>query len=262
MGKKSKDSLGDRMKQYEDISRIYLTRRMPLIIRIDGKAFHTYTRGFDRPFDHVLQGAMHSTARYLAKFIEGCKLAYTQSDEISLLLTDYDSIETQPWFGKNLQKLVSISASMATMAFNRAFTNMVIDNEFDHSSVCDAHERSAGFAMFDARAFVLPKEEVCNYFIWRQQDAIRNSIQMVGQKYFSSNELHKKNQTEIQQMLMEKHGVDWSAYPASDRFGVCITRESYDVDGVERHKWIIDKSIPCFWKDRKYIDSAVYPSAE
>ena len=107
------NSLGDRMKGYENISRIYLTKRSPVIIRIDGKAFHSFTKGFLRPFDNILMETMAETAKFLAQNISGCKLAYTQSDEISLLLTDYETNETQPWFENNLQKLVSVSASMA-----------------------------------------------------------------------------------------------------------------------------------------------------
>lgn len=123
------NSLGDRMKGYENISRIYLTKRSPVIIRIDGKAFHSFTKGFLRPFDNILMETMAETAKFLAQNISGCKLAYTQSDEISLLLTDYETNETQPWFENNLQKLVSVSASMATLHFNRIFANKVISAE-------------------------------------------------------------------------------------------------------------------------------------
>ena len=175
------NSLGDRMKEYENISRIYLTKRSPVIIRIDGKAFHSFTKGFIRPFDKMLMETMAETAKFLAENISGCKLAYTQSDEISLLLTDYDTIKTQPWFENNLQKLVSIAASMATLQFNRIFTTKVgdikrtkhhlvfkdVNEESDESSIkdltryCDSLSKSqqAG-AMFDARAFILPSVRV------------------------------------------------------------------------------------------------------
>ena len=171
-----KQSLGDRMKGYEDVSRIYLTRRMPLILRIDGKAFHSFTKRFYKPFDAVLMHTMQRTMVKLCEAIQGCKLGYTQSDEISLLLVDYDKLDTTAWFDKNLQKVVSLSASIATMEFNREFVNTLTNNDFIDKADIDVYNRVAGTAMFDSRAFVLPESEVCNYFLWRQQDATRNAI--------------------------------------------------------------------------------------
>jgi len=130
----SNDSLGDRMKGYENIERRYLTRRMPAIIRVDGKAFHTFTRGFQKPFDMILMQAMWDTAKYLCENIMGCKIAYVQSDEISLLLTDYDDIRTQAWFDKNIQKMVSVSASMATLGFNKTFAEIINNTDVDSIS--------------------------------------------------------------------------------------------------------------------------------
>lgn len=185
----------------------------PVIIRIDGKAFHTFTRGFAKPFDKFFMTAMQETAKHLCKEIVGCKLAYFQSDEISLLLTDYDTISTQPWFENNLQKLVSVSASIATLAFNRAFASLTRDlsdkyayhavtmknlwgerDEKNFNAYSTAYSRGA---TFDARAFILPKEEVCNYFIWRQQDATRNSILAVAQSVLSHKEMQGKKCTEL-----------------------------------------------------------------
>lgn len=260
------DSLGDRMKGYENISRIYLTRRMPLIIRIDGKAFHSFTRGFDRPFDSIFMNAMRDTAMYLCENISGCKLAYTQSDEISLLVTDYDQLNTDPWFGKNLQKIVSVAASMATMAFNQSLVDIVVDHvcnkglEHNREFMKTYHD-SCGAAMFDARAFVIPKEEVCNYFIWRQQDAIRNSIQAVGQAFFSHKELDHKSQNDIRVMLKEQKDVDWwEDYSLCKKFGSCVTRtrKEFLPDGKSfRMKWEYDLNIPEFSKDRNYIERFV-----
>jgi tRNA(His) 5'-end guanylyltransferase len=210
-----KTSLGDRMKNnYENISRYYLTRRTPVIIRIDGKAFHTFTRGFKKPFDDILVKSMQETMKYLCENIQGCVLGYTQSDEISLVLTDYTELTTDAWFGNNLQKMCSVSASMATLAFNKAFNDNIvkyIDGRLDAGrGITDdlteytkilINARNKG-AMFDSRAFSIPKEEVCNYFIFRQQDATRNSIQSVGQANFSDKELHKKSTKDIQDMLM------------------------------------------------------------
>lgn len=279
----NKDSLGDRMKGYENISRIYLTRRTPIIIRIDGKAFHSFTRGFAKPFDEVLIKSMQNTAKYLCENIMGCKLAYTQSDEISLLLVDYEKLETQAWFDNNLQKMVSVAASMATMAFNKFFTNNVKNEIMEykaslvpqsvelqekikkyHDTLKQALEKGT---MFDARAFILPKEEVNNYFIFRQQDATRNSIQMVAQSNFSQKELQGKNCNVIQDMLHEQKGINWNDYPTVYKRGSCIIKVydviiQYDEVGnicgyTERTKWIVDKEIPIFTQDRNYINKYV-----
>lgn len=279
----NKDSLGDRMKGYENISRIYLTRRTPVIIRIDGKAFHSFTRGFAKPFDDVLIKSMQNTAKYLCENIMGCKLAYTQSDEISLLLVDYEKLETQAWFDNNLQKMVSVAASMATMAFNKFFTNNVKNEimEYKASLVPQSVELQEKIkkyydtlkqalekgAMFDARAFTLPKEEVNNYFIFRQQDATRNSIQMVAQSNFSHKELQGKNCNVLQDMLHEQKGINWNDYPTVYKRGSCIIKVydviiKYDEVGnicgyTERTKWIVDKEIPIFTQDRNYINKYV-----
>ena len=208
-----KDSLGDRMKQYEGIPKISLMRRNPVIIRIDGKNFHSFTRGFERPFDDILIKSMQETAKYLCENIENVKCSYQQSDEISLLLTDYENINTAAWFDYQVQKMCSIAASMATLAFNRAFEERVEALDFDWSMGVEginSEYRSALYkarekgAMFDARCFSIPKEEVCNYFLWRQDDCVRNSIQMVAQANFSHKQLQNKSCDELQEMLWQE----------------------------------------------------------
>lgn len=266
----NRDSLGDRMKSYENITRTYLPGRMPIIIRIDGKAFHTFTKGFKKPFDDILMRAMEETAAVLCRDIEGVKIAYTQSDEISLLITNNDTWETQPWFGNNLQKMASVAASIATLAFNRAFWHELnmLNNDYlnmedtEHLNVyCRACEKGA---TFDARVFVLPADEVCNYFIWRQQDAIRNSIQSMGQAHFSHKELMNKNCENIKQMLVEKN-LKWESLPVSCQRGICVIKKPTKVKTqidmkamtymeMTRNRWTVDDNIPLFWEDRKYID--------
>ena len=269
-----KDSLGDRMKSYENITRTYLPGRMPVIIRLDGCHWHTFTKGFDKPFDNILMRAMWETAAELCKKIEGVKLAYTQSDEISLLITNNDTWETQPWFGNNLQKIVSVAASIATLTFNRAFDTLAHDfiNDVYYKDPSVATDKFLNTyldacdkgATFDARVFVLPDDEVCNYFIWRQQDAIRNSIQAVGQANFSHKELMNKNCENIKQMLVEKN-IKWEAYPIPQQRGICVIKQPtpvmttvyFDTNKTEttyRNKWTIDEAIPLFWEDRDYID--------
>lgn len=166
-----------RMRSYKSITDAHLIPRTPVIIQIDGRAFHTFTRGFKKPFDQVLMAAMRYTAEYLCRNIQGCVLAYTQSDEINLLLIDYEKLETSPWFDNRVQKLSSIAASMATNYFNQIFKELVktIGRKY-HSPNHRYIRASLKGAEFAACVFNLPREEVTNYFNWRQQDAIRNSI--------------------------------------------------------------------------------------
>lgn len=275
-----KTTLGDRMKNnYENISRYYLTRRMPVIIRIDGKAFHTFTRGFKKPFDDILVKTMQETMKYLCENIQGCVLGYTQSDEISLVLVDYAELTTDAWFGNNLQKMCSVSASMATMAFTKNFVKNVkecermalIGNvvlfEDDEKYINVLKKAIEKGAMFDSRVFTIPKEEVCNYMLWRQQDATRNSIQSVGQANFSQKELHGQSCNNIQDMLMTQKGINWNDYATTLKRGSCCIKvddglTKYDEAGnicdyIPSSKWVIDNEIPIFTQDRSYIDKLI-----
>jgi Uncharacterized conserved protein len=261
-----RDTLGNRMKSYENVTRDYLTRRLPVIIRIDGKAFHTFTRGFQKPFDMILMEAMWETTKYLCKNIQGCKVAYTQSDEISLLITDYETIDTCSWFDSNILKMASVSASMATLAFNKAFQTIVYrtfgiyGNDAEDKSLekfFKVYERKFMTALFDSRVFTIPKEEVCNYFIWRQQDATRNSIQMVGRANFTAKMLNHKSGNDIQDMLFMEKGINWSELPAYKKRGACIAKETYTLDNpqkTKRNRWSVDENTPIFTKDRDYIE--------
>lgn len=267
-----------RMKKYEYVTRTYLTTRTPVIIRIDGKAFHTFTRGFNKPFDNILSDTMQATMKYLCENIQGCVIGYTQSDEISLVLVDYKDIDTCAWFDYNIQKCASVAASMATMAFNRLFkqindawwfdlTNKWVEsgmtkNTFIPNSDIELYSKHSlainqKGAMFDARVFNIPKEEVCNNILWRQQDATRNSIQMVGHANFSDKQMHGKNTSQIQDMLMLEKGINWNDLPTRYKRGSCCIRKVNDQIG--RSEWIIDNEIPIFKAEgRKYIDERIY----
>ena len=268
------DELGMRMKEfYEEVPKTRLVRRMPVAIRIDGKAFHTFTRGFKRPFDEVLGKSMRETMKYLCENIQGCVLGYTQSDEITLILVDYQNLNSCAWFDYEVQKVCSIASSMATMAFNKFFTKNVNYFETTHehdntineycTTLVNAAEKGA---MFDARCFNIPKEEVCNLIYWRQLDATRNSIQMVGQANFSHKELQKKSCNMIQEMLFAEKGINWNDYPTYLKRGSCcikttIQNPNVDIkDGVyPKSIWMIDLDIPIFKGDgRQYIDKLIY----
>ena len=271
------DDLGVRMKTfYEQIPKTKLMRRTPVAIRIDGKAFHTFTRGFNKPFDEVLMQSMQQTMKYLCENIQGCVLGYTQSDEITLILVDYKKLNSSAWFDYEVQKMCSIAASMATMAFNKSFKrnyNLWKNKTFptsyldylnapithDDITLLDTYSKAMNNgAMFDARVFNIPKEEVTNLLYWRQMDAIRNSIQMVGQANFSHKQLHGSSCNEIQDMLMVQNGINWNDFPVNQKRGSCCIKEVYEHEGVQRTHWVIDNNIPIFREDgREYIDKLI-----
>jgi tRNA(His) 5'-end guanylyltransferase len=274
------DDLGTRMKGYEHNSRHYLMNKTPVIIRIDGKAFHTFTRGMKKPFDGILMHVMWETTKYLCENIQNCKLGYTQSDEISLLLIDYNNIQSNSWFENNIQKITSISASMATLAFNKFFAEEV--NRLQRISTIGALwtdedenylrvlEKKLNTALFDSRVYNLPREEVENYFIWRQQDASRNSIQMVAQSNFSHKELQNKSCNKLQDKLFLEKGINWNDLPIYEKRGMCIKRFQVPKTvvtpkgtiTVNRSVWDFDDAIPIFSKDREYITQYVYPTTD
>lgn len=270
------DDLGNRMKEYyENIPKTKLMRRCPVILRIDGKAFHTFVRGFQKPFDEVLIKTMQETMKYLCENIQGCVLGYTQSDEITLILVDYKKFTSQAWFDYEVQKMCSIAASMATMTFNKFFRDNVGDylyENYDEQYLADYIETLQNAvdkgAMFDCRCFNIPKEEVTNCIYWRQLDASRNSIQMVGQANFSHKELQNKSCNDIQDMLMVQKGINWNDLPIYQKRGSCCVRnhmisEPYGNRMLDKNagenEWVIDKNIPIFkGEDRKYIDNLVF----
>ena len=275
------DELGKRMKEYyENIPKIKLMRRTPVIIRIDGKAFHTFTRGFKKPFDEILIKSMQETTKYLCENIQNCVLGYTQSDEISLLLVDYKNLNSSAWFNYEIQKVCSIAASMATMAFNKSFIKNAEEFMTDCASsyemeglygketeewrLCDIYQKALEKgAMFDARCFNIPREEVTNYFHWRQLDATRNSIQMVGQANFSHKELQNKSCNDIQNMLLTQKDINWNNMPIYQKRGSTCIKYIKSVDypdgtTTERSKWKIDNEIPIFKDNRNYIEKYIY----
>lgn len=273
------DELGKRMKTfYEEIPKTRLMRRIPVVIRIDGKAFHTFTKGFQKPFDEVLIKSMQDTMKYLCENIQGCVLGYTQSDEITLILVDYKKFTSSAWFDYEVQKVCSIAASMATIAFNKYFSENInseycvfddelLDGDFNpnykNEYLIDLYtthiKASYKGAMFDARCFNIPKEEVTNLIYWRQLDATRNSIQMVGQANFSHKELQNKSCDQIQDMLMTQKGINWNDIPSYQKHGSCCIKEEYRFNDSLRSRWIIDNDIPIFKGDnRKYIEDMIY----
>lgn len=195
------------------------------------------------------------TALAMCEQMQNAAIAYTQSDEISILLRDWDRLETQQWFGGNLQKIVSMSGAMAT-----AYFNYFLSRHFYEESNNVVPQSISAVPLFDARAFNLPKEEVTNYFIWRQKDATRNSINMLARFYFPHKVLHGKNTSEVQEMLFQSHGVNWNNISTWQKRGACIIYTHAgsiraDTQGrLQASSWIKDECIPVFTQDRDYIE--------
>jgi tRNA(His) 5'-end guanylyltransferase len=210
-------ALGDRMKRHEATYRALLPCRTYSIIRVDGRAFHSYLRGAERPYDEQFMADMDHTAEALCAEITGAVLAYTQSDEISILVTDFSSPGTQPWFGGVIAKQTSIAASIATAELNA--------------------RRPGGRALFDARVFTLGNPtEVVNYFLWRQRDAVRNSISMAAQAHYSHRQLHGVSTGQMQELLWADHRINWNDYPDGCKRGRVTVRQTggRDVEYVDK----------------------------
>ena len=218
------------MKLYEEASDYVLTQRTPIILRLDGRSFHKLTKKMNKPFDNNFSESMENTTKSLVEEIDGAVFGYTYSDEISILLVNYTTFETEPWFGNRIQKMVSTSSSRAAIVFLKNL------QKYFHPITVEK------FIGFDARVFILPKEEVVNYFIWRQNDCIRNSVASLAQSVFSHKQLHKKNVGDMKTLLQNK-GHDWENLHGSQRFG----------------KYFIDfqKEAPVFKDNRDLIQNLV-----
>ena len=222
------DNLGDRMKTYENVERKYLTRRLPLVVRLDIRAAHTLTRNMQRPLDTDFMAAMDHTALVLAEEVQTSVVQFVQSDEISLLLHNYKKLNSEAWFDNNIQKIVSISAAIASVAFSSYL---------------------GGQVYFDSRAFVLPEAEVNNYFYHRQQDATRNAIQMLGQAHFSHNQLQNKSCAQIQEMLWQEHKINFNDFEPYYKRGRCVIKSE--------NGWFVDRQIPILSQDKNYIEQGL-----
>ena len=280
-------ALGTRMKRYEEVPRTSLTPRMPMIIRVDGRSFSKYTKRFKRqvesPWSPYIRDGMTAAAEALMRGIAGAKIAYLQSDEISVLVTDYDTLNTQSWFDKVAQKVCSISAAIATAEFNQKMLAI----EMSEQTVTATRPGQMTFtiefprlATFDARCFVLPRSDVTNYFIWRQRDATKNSVSMLAQKHFSPKQLHGKDGNVMQDMLKLEKDVNWNNCEVWQKRGWCVTRQqlhttvgelrkkggNVDIppgvevrDDIEVVRAVLqpDWDIPIFTKDRQFIERLV-----
>lgn len=222
----NKDTLGDRVKRYEAVSKPLLSRRTPVVVRIDGKAFHTFTRGCEKPFDKDIVMAMAYATKKTSLYIQGFKLAYVQSDEASFLITDYDTLETSAWFDYELNKIVSITASYFTYFFNKKWQEIYRSKYIGTPEDELNREKANRIAVFDARAFNVPHDDWQNVFIWRQQDWERNSVQMLGRSVFSQSQLHGLNVTQIIEALKSK-GKYWDSLELPYKWGTFVKADGH-----------------------------------
>lgn len=277
--------LAKRMKDYEMRDRYFLQKRIPVVIRVDMRAGHTFTRGFKRPFDDIFMKSMQETAKYMCENMGNAKFAYVQSDEITIILVDYDTLETDCWFNYRTDKLCSISASMATMAFNKFFAQEVdkwgaetfgyewYEGGTNNPEVINTPEYKLSEvyskaidkgAMFDSRCFNIPKEEVANLIYWRQLDAARNSVQMVGQANFSHSELQGKTCNMIQDMLLTQKDINWNNFPIDCKRGAACIYDNYQnpdsiTNGDIIKGWRIDREMPMIKDEyREYVEKYIY----
>lgn len=268
------DDLGDRIKNnYENRTRYFLPRRTYTIIRLDGKAFHTFTKQFEKPYDLKLMEIMDLTAKSLCREIQGAKFAFVQSDEINILVTDFEKLGTDAWFNGNLQKIVSVSASIATCTFNKHYLGWRLANtkKDDNEAVLEAYAYAAECvpaAHFDSRAFTITdRQEVKNVFIWRQQDATKNAIQMLAQHHFSHKELQNLNESQLQDKLMLEKQINFNDEPVGFKRGRFISRvpriikEKTLPNGkvIPEHTRNVWESLepPILTKDKAFLDNLI-----
>ena len=258
------------MKGYEQVSKTRLMKRTPVALRLDCKSFHTFCKGFEKPFDQIMVNSMIETTKYLCQNIQGCVFGYTQSDEITLVLVDYNTLDTDAWFDYSVEKMCSVAASMCTLYFNRIFARICGDFIKEHAASAKDKENLGDVAdqvdkvlkaymrgiknggLFDARVFNVPEGEVTNCVLWRQNDATRNSVSSLAQTYFPHKELQGKNSSQMQDMLMEKYGINWNNLSIPEKRGTAIIKN-------DEGDWVIDEEMPILrGEGREYLESRIH----
>lgn len=231
-----KDDLGRRMKRdYEDALRIFVPRRTHVVLRIDGRGFHKFTEELERPYSRALADALDQAALFLCQEMIGCRFGYGQSDEYSFLLTDFEREDAALWFDGNVQKMVSVSASLFTAAFNRAFP-------------------SDRIAAFDSRVLVISQwAEVERYFLWRQLDASANSLNMLASAHYTHDALLGRSTSEKHELLHAR-GINWAREAPDFKRGRVVKRAAQG--------WVVDREIPIFNREPDYLRTLMQGQSE
>lgn len=225
-------SLGDRMKEYENVTNTNLIHRMPIMVRCDGRAFHSFCSGMNKPYDDIFIELMDTLTKYLLVSVPDCEIAYVESDEITLCLFPYKTYATTPFFDGRVQKLCSTLAAMATWKFNQILLEWSKGDDASKKTFAEVY--SSKVAMFDCRVWNLPREEVLNCLLWRQQDSKRNAILTAGQTWIGKKKIHALKTTEVIDKLKEI-GIDyWEAIPKYYHYGRTFIHNS------DKTNWIFD----------------------
>lgn len=253
-----KETLGDLIKGYEANYNLTLPKRTPIIIRIDGRAMHTFTKGFEKPYDEIFIKSMQETMKMLCENISGCQFGYVESDEISLLVWETNKDAT-PWFANRLQKLCSMSASMATLYFNKNFRKILSDYSEDEKPKHYKAIENGG--TFDSRVFIIPESVINPYFIWRQNDCTRNSILGLSMIHYSPKQMQNLKCNELQNKLLTEKNVNWNDEPIVHKRGTCAYKV-IDNEELQSHKWILDYEMPILTEDRGFVYSKIVFPAE
>lgn len=251
--------MDDKQSVFRQAERLQETRVNPLVpcvIRVDGRAFSKLTKGFDKPFDNAFIKAMDACAKYLAENVSDCVLAYVQSDEISLVLKP----TINPWFDWRVEKLVSVTASMASVAFALEMEQASLAAENDSAIYMKA---SRMYPTFDSRVLSLPKEKVADYLAWRQSDATRNAISQAAYYIVGKKATRKRTTAQMNEALFEK-GVNFNEYEPRIKRGAVIRQITYEKIGTNpltgeqipctRRRWELDPNTPVFARDPSYLD--------
>ncbi len=254
MGKFDKDSLGNRMKEYEKVNDRMLVANVPFIIRLDGVAFHTFTKKLVRPMDDILADAMQKTMLSMCMDVPYCKYGYTQSDEITLVCVIDDVLNNSGFYGGRVNKITTVTAAKATKYFNKHFFDNVEkykkdSNAFKNVTDLKTYERKLFIAEFDSRVFNIPEHDIINNLIWRQQDAVRNSINALGFANLSQSQMHKKNTSQVMDMLMLEKKINWNDCCTYQKRGCCAVKKPVEITGkngvkVTREKWQLNLDMP------------------
>jgi tRNA(His) 5'-end guanylyltransferase len=255
--------LGDRMKNYEKAYDVYMPSRLPVIVRIDGKGFSKFTKSIKakKPFDEFFSNTMSIALKAAAEKIEGCVFGYTQSDEMTFVIKNDQSLESTPWFGNRTQKITSVVSSLVTAHFNKRMISW--------------YEGNVPLAYFDARTFVVPSwQEAINCLVWRQNDATKNSIssacyydiaEKIGKKT-ARKKMHGLNQKQQQELLFQETGLNWNNYKTKFKRGIGVYRVSKEItlngETFIRNSWQIDEELPIFAQDQEFLKDILDPELE
>ena len=261
MGKSK--SLSDRMKEYESCYGFKVPNRSLMAVRLDGVGFSKYTKQFEKPFDDLLSNVMDATCIELCKTFNPI-MGYTQSDEISLIFTTTENVESELIYDGKVQKISSILAGKATAVFNKKMLQLLSTFKYDDAQVLDKVKKGEFIeldAFFDARVFVLPEmTEVFNYLTWRQQDCTRNSVSMAASAYFSHQSLEGVKSADKQERLFKEKDINWNDYKTKYKRGLVVSRKEVEFENdknetITRTKWLPDYDIPIFSKDNDYLQN-------